>query len=417
MHSSASWNWEPGKRVILASTDLPEDLLWQEEPHASPDGETLSRLINLGEEEFSVLANGEMWESRFEKAWLAKYSPDGRFTAIVKQDEMWTLAVDDAVWEESYDYMWGTKFSTDGSVIATCIQGDGEYGMCVEGTAWETMFENLNHTTLAADGSSTAGVAQVKSLKPADIESFQSGVFSVAVAGEAWDSVYVNAWTPVFDQSAKHVAAQVRLNLYEYSIAVDGKLWPKNFACVWEPRFNPVTGKVVAPVRVGGRWGLAQDAQMIWDPIFHQCWHQAISTNGQTIAAIVAPDFGKFSVAVNAKVWAPRFTVVTDLVVSNDGACVAALGNQFNADWQVMVNDRVWNGIWDMAWTPVISPKGDHVAVKVEKQGRQTIIIDGKPYAEDFDQVFNPIFSPDGTKVLIRALDKGAFLRIVTPVA
>lgn len=417
MHSPALWDWDPGKRVILASTDLPEGAMWQEEAHASPDGQTLSRLVRLEDDGFTVLSNGELWEGRYDKAWLPRYSPDGRFTAIVQQDDMWNLAVDNATWEEGFDYVWGTTFSTDGAVIATCIQSGGEYGMCIDGTPWATLYENMNQSVLAADGSNSAGVVQMQSLKPADLDAFQAGVFSVAVGGEAWDAQFVNAWTPTFDATARRVAAQIRLNLYEYSIAVDGKLWPQRFACVWEPRFNPATGQVIAPVRMAGRWGLAQDGQMIWDPVFHQCWHQAISTNGQTTAAIVAPEFGAFTVAVNAKVWATRFPVVTDLVVSADGGTVAALGNQFNRQWQVMVNGRVWDGEWDMAWTPVLSTRGGHVAVKVERGGRQTVAINGRPLEATFDQVFMPAFSPDGTRLLIRALDKGTFVRIVTAVA
>lgn len=415
MHSSALWDWEPGKRVILASTDLPEGVMWVEEPHASPDGQMLATLARLEDGAFTALVNGKPWENSFEKAWLPRFSPDGRFTAVVQQDGEWTMAVDDEPWEEHFDYMWGSQFALDGSVIAACIQSGGEYGMCIDGTAWETLYENMNQSVLFTDGSSSAGVVQLQSLKPADLDAFQAGVFGVAVNGEAWDSSFLNAWTPTFDSSGRHVAAQVRTSLYDYTIAVDGKPWPEMFTCVWEPRFNPTTGKVVAPVRIGGQWGIAQDGKVIWNPRFFQCWQPAFSRNGQTLAAIVAPDFGEFTVAVNATPWSCRFPVVTDLVVESD--CVAALGSNNNTNWRVLVNGTVWDGTWDMAWTPVVSPKGGHVAVKVERGGRQTVVINGKAFDKEFDRVFAPTFSPDGSKLLIRAMNMGAFFRIVTPVA
>jgi hypothetical protein len=417
MHSPALWDWEPGKRVILAPADLPEGVTWIEEAHASPDGEIIAALTRLEDGAFTALVNGKPWENTFEKAWLPRFSPDGRFTVVVQQDGEWTLAVDDALWEERYDYLWGTQFSLDGTVIAACFQAGGEYGLCLDGAAWETLYENLNQSILSADGSASAAVVQLQSLKPADLDAFQAGVFGVAMNGEAWDANYLNAWTPSFDPSGKRLAAQVRTSLYEYTIAVDGQAWPDRYACVWEPCFNPATGKVVAPVRIGGQWGMAQDGQTIWEPRFFQCWQQAFSKNGQTLAAIVAPVFGEFTVAVNAQPWSIRFPVVTDLVVGPAGDRVAALGSDNNTNWRILADGRAWDGTWDMAWRPVLSPKGNHVAVKVERGGRQTIVIDGRPFDKDFERVFEPTFSPDGTKLLIRAMNMGAFFRIVTPVA
>ncbi|MBI5520689.1 MAG: PD40 domain-containing protein [Desulfovibrio sp.] len=420
MHPPALWDWESGQRVILASMERPEGVAWVEEFHASPDGERVAALASLEEGGFTALVNGEQWENPFDKAWYPRFSPDGRFTAVVQQDGMWTLAVDGEPWEESFDYLWGTQFSAGGEVIAACVQSGGEYGLCIDGAPWETLYENANQCVLSADGKSAAAVVQLESLKPADLEAFQKGVFGVAVNGQSWDARFMNCWTPAFDAQGQHVAAQVRLSLYDYSIAVDGKLWGENYACVWEPRFNPATGKVAAPVRVKGLWGMAQDGQIIWEPRFMQCWHQQFSPDGKSMAAIVAPEFGAFTVAVNGKPWGARFPVVTDLVVgrdgASDGACVAALGCVDNADWQVMVDGGIWPGTWDMAWTPVVSPAGGHVAVKVAKGDRQTRVVDGRVFQREFDKVFEPAFSPDGRKLLIRGIDKGTALRIVADV-
>lgn len=416
MHPPAVWDWETGQRVVQNSEKRPEGCAWVEEPHASPDGEKLAALASLEEGGFVAVVNGEAWENPFEKAWYPRFSPDGRFTAVVQQDGMWTLAVDGEAWEESFDYLWGTQFSQDGAVIAACIQSGGEYGLCLDGTPWETLYENANQTTLSADGSASAAVVQVNSLGQADLEGFQNGIYSVAVNGQAWEGARMNLWTPAFDAAGKRVAAQARINLYEYTIAVDGELWPTTYGCVWEPRFNPATGKVVAPVRVGGAWGMAQDGQIIWEPRFAQCWHQAISQDGQNIAAIVAPRFGAFTVAVNGKPWSITSPVVTDLAISRDGERVAALGCVDNRDWRVLVDGRAWDGVWDMAWKPVIGASGGHVAVKVEKAGRQTVVVNGRPFARDFDTAYEPTFSPDGRKLLIRGLDRGALVRIVAEV-
>ncbi len=416
MHPPTLWNWEPGQKVILSSTKCPETCAWVEEPHASPDGERLAALASLTEGGFTALVNGEPWETSFDKAWYPRFSPDGRFTAVVQQDGLWTLAVDGTAWPENYDYLWGTQFSNEGDVIAACIQTGGEYGLCLDGVPWETLFENANQPVLSSDGQSSAAVVQLASLKPADLDAFAAGVFGVAVDGLAWSENFMNVWTPAFDPLGKRVAVQVRTTLYDYSIAVDGKKWAGNYACVWEPRFNPATGSVVAPVRIKGAWGLAQDDQLIWEPRFAQCWQQVISQDGKNIAAIVAPKFGAFTVAVNGKPWSVTMPVITDLVIGRQAETVAALGNDQNRDWRVLVDGRLWDGVWDMAWAPVISATGGNVAVKVEKAGRQSIVVNGHVYPRDFTKVWEPQFSPDGTKLLIRAMDKDAFLRIVAEV-
>ena len=52
----------------------------------------------------------------------------------------------------------------------------------------------------------------------------------------------------------------------------------------------------------------------------------------------------------------------------------------------------------------------------VERGGKFTVVCDGKAYAQSFDKCFQPAFSPDGTKVLIRAIADGKLHRIVAPV-
>lgn len=184
---------------------------------------------------------------------------------------------------------------------------------------------------------------------------------------------------------------------------------------------------MVAPVRVGSSWGLARDDKLIWEPHFFQVWHQRISSDGETIAAIVAPRFGEFTVAVNGEPWKNTYAVVTDLVLSRDGQRAAAVGQSglsisldeaslASQQWQVIVNDHPWTGWYDRVFTPVISPDSRHTAVRVEKNGASTILVDDKAYFRPFSRVWDPIFSPDSSKVLIRAMDGSKLVRIVAPI-
>ena len=73
------------------------------------------------------------------------------------------------------------------------------------------------------------------------------------------------------------------------------------------------------------------------------------------------------------------------------------------------------DGAFLMAWKPVFSADGAHLAVNVERGGVHTVVCDGKAYPKSFEKCFAPAFSPDGTKVLIRGIEGGKAYRIVAP--
>jgi len=280
--------------------------------------------------------------------------------------------------------------------------------------AWETLYENANNVILSPAGNATAAVVQVKSLAQADIATFQDGIFSVAVNGEAWDSIFVNCWNPAFDAAGKRVATTVRTNLYDYTIAVDGKPWAGTTAALGVR--SSTRPRVRSPRRSArpepGAWPLTTS----WPGIPSSPSSGIRPTpDGSKLAAIVAPSFGAFTVAVDGTPWAATFPVVTDLVISATGGHVAALGSNDNTAFAVLCDGKVWGGRYDMAWKPVFSADGAHLAVNVERGGVHTVVCDGKAYPKSFEKCFAPAFSPDGTKVLIRGIEGGKAYRIVAP--
>jgi Tol biopolymer transport system component len=162
---------------------------------------------------------------------------------------------------------------------------------------------------------------------------------------------------------------------------------------------------------------MARDGKIIWQPSFFQVWQQQFSPSGDKLAAIVCPQYGRWTLAVDGKVWRTTFgDMVSDMTFSPDGTRLAALGKQ-DGKWTVFSDDAPWSGRYDMCFAPVFSPDGKHVAARVEKNGKYTIAVDGKEYGQSFDQCFDPTFSPDGSRVLIRAVSGGKYLRIVEPLA
>jgi Tol biopolymer transport system component len=141
------------------------------------------------------------------------------------------------------------------------------------------------------------------------------------------------------------------------------------------------------------------------------------SSAGAHLAAIVAPSFGNWTVAVNGTPWRSTFNeLVADAVFSPDGKRVAAIGKQ-NGSYRIIVDDSVWPQTFDMAWAPVFSPDGRQAAAKVEKKGKFTFSIDGRLWNGQADAAWAPVFSPDGRKILFRTIENGSYVRRVLSVS
>jgi len=408
-----SWDWDVGEKKIVTTTYCSTQFEWIEEFQVSPDGEKIAMVAKVGGFEFSVCEKGDIWDPPYEKIWQLGYGPDGRLVALVAQDGEWTVAVDGTTWEETYGFLWKTMFSADGKTVAVAAQQDMQYGMVVNGKPWTGFFENANQFTLSTAGDRSAAVVQTKSFAQADIQAYQAGCYTVAVDGTPWQREFVNAWTPVFSPKGDRVAAQVRTSLYDYTVAVDSQTWARAFAGVWEPLFGPNDKSVVAPVRERGKWGMARNGEIIWEPVFDQCWHQQFSQDGSTLWAIVAPKYGAFTLAKDGHAWKTCFPVVTDLVLAPGTARAAALAKDDKDQWTVITDDAPWPGRYAMVWPAIFSPDGNHVAAKVERNGTYTFVLDGRELGESFDKAWNPVFSPEGDKVMLRYIKDDAYFRRV----
>ncbi|MFC1892020.1 electron transfer complex subunit TmcD [Thermodesulfobacteriota bacterium] len=409
-------DWEPGEKQISLG-DWNEKFGWVEEFQASPDGEKVSAIVNIDEGEFNICVNGDVYEKTFDKIWNLRFLPDGRTFAFVSEMGEWTVAVDGNPWEGRFGYLWNPLLSNDHSRIAVAVQQDMKYCMAVDGKVWDEMFETITNTAVSKDGTVTAAVVQVEGFKETEIKKFKQGCFTAALNGKTWDSRFVNLWDMSFSDDNQSLAAEVRTSLYDYTIAVDGTPWDARFSGVWKPEFLPGTKSVVAPCKSGSGWTLYKDGKPLWENSFTQCWQQQVSSDGKRIAAIVAPSFGKWTVAVDGEALPVTFeSMVTDLTFSPDSKKIAALGKT-GESWKIFTDNEVWSSAFDMAWKPVFSPDSKYIAARVEKNGKQTIVINNKIWPVQSDIVWNPVFSPEGDRVLIRSIEKDTYFRRVINVA
>ncbi|MEJ2722311.1 MAG: WD40 repeat domain-containing protein, partial [bacterium] len=339
MSDSASWDWQTGKKIIADLTRIRGDIPIIDELAVSPDGEQIAALGKTSTGEFAVCVNDEVKPERFELCWRLLYSPWGSLTALARIDDEWTLVVDGVPWNQRFEYAWNPLFSPDGKSIAICYKRDMLYGVAVNDNVWEEGFQGMRDVCLSPTGGHAAATVQVAGLKEADVPGFFNGVWSLARDGKPWPEKYVNVWNPAFSADGKSIAAEIRTDICEYTIAVDGEPWRQRFGGVWSPVFHAADNSVIAPARVDGGWTLVKNGEVMWNGRFIQIWHQRISPVGTRVAAVVSPEFGRWTMAVDDEPWKRTFA--------------------------------------DMVLAPVFSPDGARIAAPVKENNRWTVAVDG----------------------------------------
>ena len=416
-------DWTRGERIICDLQDLPQDVQRIIEVQFSSNGERVGHILSFSEGECRIGNNGILQEEEFDNAWMLRFTPDNRLTALVSSMGTWTMRVEDASWPEEYDYIWNPLFSDTGEVISAAVQKEGFYGMVRDQDTWEELFPYATDYAMSADGSMCCCVVQTAPLSEGDINAFREKVFSVAVNERVWSWNFLNAWTPVPDSRTGSTAAVVRRDYQDYSVAVDGLAWPQSFANVWEPLIAP-GGDVFAPVQLGSKWGMARNGELTWPTRYCQLWHLRTDPQGKRIAAIVSPEFGRFTLRLGERTWKTTYPVLTDLRLGPEGERAAAVGASpidpeqpdylfTPPSWQLIVDDQPASGWFDQVFPPVFSPDGGQVAARIKHNKRFGYILDGRVYPREFDRAWDPVFSPDEGRILLRVREGDSLKRIV----
>ena len=382
-----------------------------------PDGDQVAALFVGDDSKSHLCVNGTVWTHSFNRVWYPRFTPKNSLTALAQDDDGWTLIVDDSPWDTRFDYAWDTRFNDNGNHIALKYQVQGEYGMAVDGMSWDTGYSGIAQGVLSQDGLKSAAVVQLKAISEGDIFTFQEGIFTAAINGNAWKRAFVNVWDPCFSRDGNHLAASVRLNLYDYSVAVDGILWPDTFDCVWNPCFHPENQDVVAPVRAKQAWTMAKNGEIFWKNRFFQVWHPQFNQDGSYLAAIVAPKFGTWSIAVNDKIWKlDGFDAIANMTFSPDGSRIAAIA--IKKGKQTLVYDgKACDRYCERIWPPVFSHDSRHIAAKIQIKDRYTVILNGRVWDKHYDRVWDPVFDPRDKTLIIRVMDNGVYLKHRVPLS
>ncbi|MDI1471329.1 MAG: hypothetical protein QMD43_06475 [Thermodesulfovibrio sp.] len=404
-----NWDWQTKEKLICNVDEWKEKSSLVHEFIVSPDGEKIAAVTEIEDKKVTPSVNGKTWDETFERVCFLNFLPDNSLACLVLKNYEWTLAVDGKLLEETFDYAWNLQFC--GGTIAFNIKKTDSYGVCVNGKIWDNLFFDARDLFISPDGKKTACYVRTKNPQVLDIFSFKEGVWTVAIDGIAWDKNFISVYGLNFSNEGK-VASTVRLTQQEFTVSVDGNLWNEIFLNAWEPVFIN-ENDVCVPVKTDKGWMLFLNGKSFWNKSFVQLWNQRVSPNGNHIAAVVSPEFGEWTVAVDGIPWKKTFSqAVLPPIFSSDGKRIAAVVRD-NHMWTVAVDGIPWKEAFDRVWTPQFSPDGRHIIAKAERQGVFFIVLDGRIGKDTFDMLWEPIFSPDGDRVLVRCIKNGKYYRRV----
>jgi len=71
---------------------------------------------------------------------------------------------------------------------------------------------------------------------------------------------------------------------------------------------------------------------------------------------------------------------------------------------------------FEMIWDPVFSPCGQQVLARAEINGGFVILANGRRYPKLFQKLWDPVFSPDGNHVMLKYIEDDRYCRQVVPV-
>ena len=224
-----SWDWWTEEKCIANLNEWRTQFQVVQEFAVSNDGEKIAAVVEIENKKAVPCVNGKIWENTYERVWPLRFSPDGRLVCAALQNYEWTLIVDQAPWEETYDFVWNLTFSPDGKYIAVNIKKDNEFGISLNGRAWENKFFEARDVIMSPDGRRTASRVKTKRVASLDIMGYADKVLTVAVDGNPWDTKFLSIWGITFSPDGGSAAAGVKLKPMEFTIAVDGVLWQDTF--------------------------------------------------------------------------------------------------------------------------------------------------------------------------------------------
>ncbi len=337
----------------------------------------------------------------------SQVSPNGeQIAAVVKTGDMeFGLCVNETVLEEVYDRAWYPRYSPDGRL--TClVTVAGEPTLSIDGQAMEERFGFIWRTTFAGDSIAAAIQNDMR--------------YGMLHNGQIWKNLFINANSFVLSASGKTTAAciqaeemaQADIKKFQegiFSVAVNGQAWKSKFVNTWTPAVSSDDQQVAVQIRKDlYTYSIAvndqawhQNFAMVWEPCFHPLSHEVFAPVRIGGKWGMAQDGHLVWPAVYGQLWQQQFNA--------DGSVLAAITSPAYGKWTVCVNNTPWKSTVDrMLADLTVSEDGKTLAVLGKNtQDMWAVIVNDCPWSGSYEMTSPPIISSDGAYVGISAEKNG----------
>ncbi|MCA1961213.1 MAG: hypothetical protein LDL33_10490, partial [Desulfomonile sp.] len=228
-----------------------------------------------------------------------------------------------------------------------------------------------------------------------------------------WREKFSEIQEPVVSEDGERIAAIVKTEDDSFSVCVNGELWANTFEKMWSLRFGP-DGRLTCIAMNEDEWTVVQEDKP-WEQSFDYVWNLRFSRDGRGVAANIRTSDG-YSLVLNGEPWKNAFVQMRSYEISPDGMKTAGsvqveplsegdIWKFGEGIWSIAVDGDLWDAKFRNVWDCVFSDDGTGVAAEIRLQsGLQTIAVDGTPWEETFRAVWRPVFVPGTHDVIAPCL-------------
>ncbi len=158
-----------------------------------------------------------------------------------------------------------------------------------------------------------------------------------------------------------------------------------------------------------------------WDARFNWVEDPCISPDGESVASIVNVDEMAFGICVNGDLWEGEHEKAWSLKALPDNRLAVCVCQ--DEEWRLVVDGQPWSNSFDFIWDLRATPGGAHIGIAFQRDGEYGMAVDDQPWDACFENITGMILGAQGTGAAVvqvesmAAADVNAFAKGLFSVA
>lgn len=131
-----------------------------------------------------------------------------------------------------------------------------------------------------------------------------------------------------------------------------------------------------------------------WAGRYNWAEEPCITPDGEAVASIVNLDEMAFGICVNGDLWDGEYEKAWSLKAYGSQGHAAAVCQ--DEEWQLLVDGTPWSNTFDFIWNLQFSPDGDTVGVACQKDMEYGMAVNDRLWEEGFESISGTVLGPGG---------------------